>query len=115
MRSHPGVERVLPVQSLGDRLNDQVTLGEPREIVVVVRAFDQFCRCGHAQRCRFQFAQRVDRFQRDGVFVDRLALHCGGRQVEQNDRYTCVDAVGCNLGAHDASAQHGYFTDRLIG
>ena len=62
-----------------------------------------------------ELAQRFDRFQGNGVLVDLLALLCGGGQIEQDDRYAGVDAVGCDLGAHDASAQHGHFTDRLIG
>ena len=115
MRGHPGIERVLPVQAFGDRLDDQVALGEPREIVLVIGAFDQVRCRRNAQRCRLELAQRFDRFQGNGVLVDLLALLCGGGQIEQDDRYAGVDAMGCDLGAHDASAQYGHFTDRLIG
>ena len=41
MRGDPGVERVFPVQALGDGFNDQIAFGNPRQIVVVVGAFDQ--------------------------------------------------------------------------
>ena len=115
MGGDPGVERVLPVQSLRDGLDDQVALGEPCEIVVVVGAFDQVRCGGNAQRCRLELAKRVDRLHGNGVLVDRLAFLRGRGKVEQDDRYAGVDAVGCDLGAHDASAQHGHFTDRLIG
>ena len=115
MGGYPGVERVLPVQTLGDGLDDQIALGEPREIVVVVGAFDQIRCAGNAERCRLEFAQRVDRLQGNGVLVDLLAFLRGRGKVEQDDGHTGVDAVGSDLGAHDASAEHGHFTDRLIG
>jgi hypothetical protein len=86
------VQVVLPVHALGDRLDDQVALGQLGQVVLVVRHLDQRGVVLVAQRRRRQFFQVLDGFQHDAVF--RRAFLA--RQVEQDDRHFGVDAVGGN-------------------
>ena len=103
------VERVLPVQALGDRLDHQVALGQQRQIVLVVGGADARGLGGETERRRLELLQVLDRLQRDGALRAGLA---GGRgQVEQHDRHAHIDQMGGDLRAHHAGAEHGDLAD----
>jgi hypothetical protein len=100
---------MLPVHALGDGFDDQVAVFQLVEVVLVVGNADQRGLVGVAQRRRAQLLQVVDGAQHDAVLV---AFLC--RQVEQHDRHAGIDAVGSDLRAHDAGAEHGDFLDDEI-
>ena len=91
---------------LGDRLDHQVAFAEQRQVLLVVGRLDQRRVLGHAQRCRLELLQVLDRLQRDAGL--RAVL---GGQVEQHDRHLHVDEVGGDLRAHHAGAEHGDLAD----
>ena len=110
MRRDLLVEVVLPVHALGDRLDDEVAVGEQREVCVVVGGVDVGDAILGRQRRRLELLQAVDRLVDDAVRVAFL-----GGKVEQDDGHVGVGEVRGDLRAHDAGAEDGHLADEETG
>jgi hypothetical protein len=104
MRRDLLVEVVFPIHALGDGLDDEIALFQPGEIVFVVGGLDERGIVLVGERRRVQLFEVLDRAEHDLVLRPVL-----GGQIEQDDRYLGVDAVGGDLRPHDSRAEHGDF------
>ena len=102
----PGVQVLLPVQALGDGLDDQVAVAQQVEVLVVVGRDDGGRTILGRQRRRRELAQVGDGLEHDAVAIALL-----GGKVEQDRLDTGVDEVGGDLRAHHAGAEHGHLAD----
>ena len=93
------VQVVLPLDALGDGLDDEVAFGEPGEVVVVVGRLDEVGQLRHAQGRRILLLQRFNGLQCNAVLRAFL-----GRKVEKEGRDLRIDEVGGDLRAHHSSA-----------
>ncbi len=105
-----GVQVVLPVHALGDGLDDQIALGQQRQVLVVVGGIDELQLALVGQRRRVELLEAIEGLLDDTVLVSFLR-----RQVKQHDRHIGVGEVRGNLRPHHARAQHGGFLhDQLV-
>jgi len=100
------VQIFLPVQTFGDRFNDQVAATQLFEVLFVVGLLNQHGVFDDAQRCGLHLLEVLDGLGDDAV----LGAFFGG-QVEQHDRHLAVDQVGRDLCAHHAGAEDGNLAD----
>ena len=100
------VEIALPVETLRDGLDDQVAIGEARQIAAVIRGVDRRCAILDAQRRGFELGESGDRLGHEAI---RVAFLRG--EVEQHDGDAGVGKVRGNLRAHDAGAEDGGLAD----
>ena len=99
MRGDLAVEVVLPLDALGDGLDDEVAFRQADEVVVVVGRFDEVGQLRHAQGCGILLLQCLDGLQCNAVFRTFLC-----REVEQDGRDFRIDQVRRNLRAHHSGA-----------
>jgi hypothetical protein len=104
VRPDLGVEVVLPVHALGDGLDDQVALGQQRQMLLVIGGIDVFQLALAGQRRRVQLLQAVE-----GLVDDAVLVAFPGRQVEQHHRHVGVGQVRGDLRPHHPGAEHGGF------
>ena len=110
MRGNLCIEIVLPVHALGDGFDDQIALGEQRQVLVVVGGIDEFQLALAGQRGGVQFLEAVEGLLHDTVLVALL-----GRQVKQHDRHVGIGEVRGNLRPHHAGAENSrFFHDQLV-
>ena len=110
MRRDLGVEVVLPVHALGNGLDDQVALGQQRQVLLVIGGIDVFELALAGQRRRVQLLQAVEGLEHDTVLVAFL-----GRQVKQHHRHVGIGQVRRDLRPHHPGAEHrGFLHDQLV-
>mgnify|MGYP000721084951 CR=1 FL=1 len=110
MRRDLGVQVVLPVHTLGDGLDDEIALGEQRQMLVVVGGINELQFGLAGQRCRVQLLQAIEGLLHDAVLV---SFFC--RQVKQHDGHIGIGEVRRNLRPHHAGTQHGSLLhDQLV-
>ncbi len=102
----PGVQGMLPVHALGDRLDNQVAMAQPVEVLVVVGGHDLGAAPLGCQWGGGQPGQVGDRLVDAAV---RVAVF--RRQVVEQGLDGGVDEVGGDLCAHNAGAQHRHAAD----
>ncbi len=96
------VQIALPVEALGNGLDDQVASCKQAEVGSVVCGRNGAGAVLAAQRRGFELRQRGDRLGHHRVGVAFLRW-----KVEQHDRDVRVDQVRRDLGTHDAGTEHG--------
>ena len=110
VRRDLGVEVVFPVHALGDGLDDEVALGEQRQVFVVIGGVDELELALAGERRRVELLEAVE-----GLLDDTVLVSFFRRQVEQHDRHVGIGEVRGNLRAHHAGAEHGgLFHDQLF-
>ena len=112
-----GEQRALDVEPLDDRLDDQIAVGDLREIVVEVAGGDERGVAHVAERGRLALLQLLEGAGGDGVLRRlRAALGVGelGRHdVEEEHRDPGVGEVGGDAATHHAGAEDGDLADRF--
>ena len=109
-RQNLRVQGFLPVDSLGNGLDDQITAFQALEMIIVVGWLDVLNNGLGGQRSRGQFAQIGQCLADHGILVGTF-----GRQVEEDDRHASIGQMGGNLRTHDAGAEDGDFLETVIG
>ena len=104
------VEVGLPVHAFRNRLDDDVAIGEPVEVLVVVGRFDQVGVVLQRQRARLQLFQVGHRLQHIAVGITLLRS-----QFKQQDGDMGIDQVRGNLRTHHAGAEHGNLAHQQRG
>src|SRR5262249_34747999 len=102
VRRHLAVEVGLPVEPLGNRLDDEIALLQPVEMLVVVRRFDEARPRREGKGAGLQPFQVVDGLQHVAVGIALL-----GGQLEEERGHVCVHEVRRDLRAHHAGAEYG--------
>ncbi|MPM82097.1 hypothetical protein SDC9_129155 [bioreactor metagenome] len=92
VRGDLGVQIVLPVHALGNRLDDQVAIGQLGQMLLVVGGIDELQLALAGERSRVQLLEAVEGLLHDTVLVSLL-----GRQVKQYDRHVGVGEMRRNL------------------
>ena len=118
-RRNASIQVVLPVQAFSNRLDDQVTLTEECEVVVIIGGLDRVGQLGQAQWRRAEFAQPGNGALRDGATGGRRGLSARlaprlaprlrprlGRQIKQHRVNTRIGQMGRNLCPHDTRAEY---------
>jgi hypothetical protein len=109
-------QRLLDIEPLDDRLDDQIGLGHQPEVVLEVADRDQGLVARMHERRRLGLLELVERAGREPVALGlRLLLGLGelGRHdVEQDHRDAGVGTMSGDAAAHHAGAEHGDTTDR---
>ena len=101
VRRDLAVEVLLPVHPLGDGFDHQVAAVQQLKPGFVVGRHDPLGQCLVGQRGGAELGQVGDGLVDDAVGV---AVLCG--QVEQHRVHARIGQVRCDLGAHDAGAEH---------
>ena len=114
-RCNASVQVVLPVQTFSNGLDDQVTLTEESEVVVIISGLNRGGQFGQAQWRRAEFAQPSNGALRDGATGGRRSLSARlgprlgprlGRQIKQHRVNTRIGQMGRNLCPHDTRAEY---------
>ena len=100
-RHNAPIEIVLPIQAFGDRLDDQVAVGEQAQVMFIVGRLDRVGELRQPEGRRAKFSQPCDRAFRDGS-----RGRAWRRQIKQHRVDAGIDQMGRDLRAHHARAQH---------
>ena len=106
MRRDLGVEVLLPIESLCDRLDHEVAFAKQRKIGIVVASLDGARAILRRQRRGIDACEVGDGLGHEAVGIALLR-----RQVEQAHRNLSVSEMRGNLRAHDARAEHRSLTN----
>ena len=101
-----GVEVELPLQLLGDGLDDEVAATQLFEVAAVVGHVDELGPVFGGEGRRVELLEAVHGLAGDAAGVALLR-----RQVEQDHRHAGIGAVGGDLRPHHAGAQHRHLAN----
>ncbi len=96
------VEIEFPVHALGNRLDHQVALSQPIQVIFIVGGRDAYGILRHTQRSRLDLLEVVDRLLHDAVLGPFF-----GRQVKQHHGHIHIDQMRRNLRPHHPGAENG--------
>lgn len=107
---HLFVERLFPVEALGNGFDHEVTFGQQSQVLLVIRRLDELGAVLGAQGRGFQFGEACDGFVDDAIGVTLF-----GGQVEQHGGDIGIDEMRGDLRPHHPRAQHRDLTDEKSG
>ena len=107
VRLDPGVERLLEVKPLDDRLDDPVALGQPGQIVVDIAGLDQPGRAAPHEWSRIGLEHFLDRTARDRAAIGRVP-----HDIKQQHRHPGIGHLRGDPGPHRAGPDHRDLADR---